>query len=129
MVISDPSPSMDRMTDRTENIIFTDFLGKWQKHLFFGTFCQLVFRLCFIPFIFICLIGVEVKVKLQTPELDEMHHVRNPPDIHHLMQRIKMKIAGSEKQSMGYETMTTVSDLEPEVSFSVYLWVLHKVIE
>ena len=58
-----------------------------------------------------------------------MHHIRDPPDIHHLMQRIKLKIAGSEKQSMGYEAMTNVSDLETEVSFSVYSWVLHKVIE
>ena len=60
--------------------------------------------------------GAEVMVTLQVPEPIEMQHKRSPSDIR---PRQKVKIVDSEKQSIGYETMTTVSDLDPEVSFSM----------
>ena len=83
----------------------------------------------FVTFVFfICLVGAEATVKLQTPELVEIHQTRDPPNIRH-KQRQKLKMPDSDKQSLGYETMTTVSDLDSEVSFSVYSSVLHKNIE
>ena len=60
------------------------------------------------------LIGAEVTVKVQT--LVELHRTEDPPVIHHLMQKQKLKLTDLEKQSIGYETMTT-SDVDSEVSF------------
>ena len=56
-------------------------------------------------------------MKLQTPESVELLQTCDPSVIHHSMERLKLKMPDSEKQSIGYETMTTVSDLDIEVSF------------
>ena len=54
-------------------------------------------------------------VKLQTQNPVEILHTQNPPRVRHLIQSQKTKTADSEKRSLGYETMTTVSDLDSEV--------------
>ena len=42
-------------------------------------------------------------------------HTKHPAEVHHLTQMQKLKIRDSERRSIGYETMTTVSDVDSEV--------------
>ena len=55
-------------------------------------------------------------VKLRTRNLVEILQTQEPPRVRHLIRSQKRKTAASEKRSLGYETMTTVSDLDSEVS-------------
>ena len=59
----------------------------------------------------ICLTGVELK----TLESEETQYTQDPPKLPPRMGSRKAKIAGSDKRSLGYGTMTTVSDLDSEV--------------
>ena len=69
--------------------------------------------------ILVSLIGVEVTVKLQIPEPTETQQTQDPPRFRHLTQRQKTKMPNPDDRSIGYETMTTVSDLDSEVSFRI----------
>ena len=60
-------------------------------------------------------------VKLQIPEPAEILVTEDPVKVRPLMQSEKAKIADSEKRSIEYGTITTVSDLDSEVRFSVFL--------
>ena len=66
-----------------------------------------------------------MKIKLQTQHPVVIQY---PPRALHLIPSQKTKTADSEKRSLGYETMTTVSDLDSEVScnsFFQFLLLLH----
>ena len=67
---------------------------------------------------FIPLTGVELTVKLQIQESVEKQYTHNPPNVRPAMR--SQKIADSDKQSIGYETMTTVSGVDFEVRFGVF---------
>ena len=69
---------------------------------------------------FIPLTGIELTVKLQIQESVEKQYTQYPPKVHPLMRSQKVKIADSDKQSIGYETMTTVSGVDFEVRFGVF---------
>ena len=59
-------------------------------------------------------------MKLQIQESEERQYTEDPAKLKGLLMRSqKAKIADSEKRSLGYETMTTVSDLDSEVRFSL----------
>ena len=68
--------------------------------------------------LFIPLTGVELTVKLQIQESVEKQFTHNPPKVRPAMR--SQKIADSDKRSIGYETMTTVSDVDSEVGFNVF---------
>ena len=62
-------------------------------------------------------------VKLRPRNPVEILQTQEPPRVRHLIRSQNSKTADSEKRSLGYETMTTVSDLDSEVScnsFSVF---------
>ena len=59
-----------------------------------------------------------MKIQLQTVNPVEILPTLDPPEAHTLVSLKKTEIATSEKRSLGYETMTTVSDLESEVILS-----------
>ena len=74
----------------------------------------------------ICLTGAEFQVELQIPESSEKQHME---DSRHPMARQKARIADSDERSLGYETMTTESELGLEVSLlTVHYIKLHKMI-
>ena len=60
-------------------------------------------------------------VKLQVRESSEKQLTQDPPKFRPLVRSQKAKIADSDKRSFGYETMTTVSDLDSEVRLIVFL--------
>ena len=69
-------------------------------------------------------------VNRQTLENIRIHHIRDISSIHHSIQRQKLKIPDSKKQSIGYETMTTATDVDPEVTDSlqyVKQWTLNHI--
>ena len=74
----------------------------------------------YLFYLIICLAGAEFPVKIQIQELVEKQYTLDPPKVRPLIRRQKAKIAESDKRSIGYETMTTVSDLDSEVRFSVF---------
>ena len=67
------------------------------------------------------LTGAGLTVKLQMQESAEKHCTLETPQVRPAMQSRKAKFADSEIRSIGYETMTTVSDLDSEVRFTVFL--------
>ena len=62
----------------------------------------------------ICLTGVE----LQMRESEERQNTQDPAKVRPTMRSQKVKIAESDKRSIGYGTMNTVLDLDSEVIFS-----------
>ena len=69
---------------------------------------------------FICLADTVLTVKLQIQESEEKQFPQDLRKVPPAMRSQKAKTADSEKQSIGYETMTTVSDLDSEVSFRIF---------
>ena len=59
-------------------------------------------------------------MKFQIQESKEKQYTLDPSTVRPLKQSQKAKIAVSDKRSLGYETMTTVSNLDSEVRFSVF---------
>ena len=72
-------------------------------------------------YFYICLTGVE----LQMRESEERQNTQDPAKVRPTMRSQKVKIAESDKRSIGYGTMTTVSDLDSEVIFSRVFPILH----
>ena len=63
-------------------------------------------------------------VKLQTRDLVEILHTEDPTRAPHLIRSPKKRTTDSEKRSLGYETMTTVSDLDSEVVAILFQFLL-----
>ena len=65
-------------------------------------------------------VGAECQVKLQIPESEETRYTQDPPKVRPAMRSQKVKVADSDKRSIG--TMTPVSDLDSEV-FPILYWI------
>ena len=94
-----------------EQLLHEMFMIKWELHY-----------LCF----FICLTGAEFPVRLQIQESKENQNTKDALHVLPFMRSQKAKNGESDKRSIGYETMTTVSHVDSEVRFIVFSWIFQK---
>ena len=59
-------------------------------------------------------------MKLQIQESEERRFTQDLRKVLPAMRSQKEKVAESDKRSIGYETMTTVSDLDSEVRYNLF---------